>query len=388
VTDRRDIVVRYGEIGIKGGNRSDFEKALAGNVKHALSGFERGPVERPRGRVVVRDIEKPRKALEVVTRLPGVISASVAKRTRPEMEALIETAFALMKDRVGEEETTFKVDTVRSDKRFPMKSMEVSARLGGEMIQRLPQLKARMTDPEVLLRVEIRAGEALLSAHHAPGPGGLPVGSTGKVVVLLSGGIDSPVAAYLSMKRGARCVFLNFHSYPFIPEASLDKIQALVRALGAYQGRSLLCVVPFTEIQVAIKKACPEELRTLLYRRMMMRLADRTAEETGALAVVTGECLGQVASQTLENIRCIGSASSLPVLRPLIGFDKTETVALAERIGTYPISIRPEPDCCTVFQPRKPRIRGRLEEMARAEEKLDVDALVEEAFARIDRIKL
>lgn len=386
MTEKRDLLIRYGEIGIKGKNRSDFEKALAGNIKYALSRFDHGPVERPRGRIVVRDIEKPEKALGVVTGLPGVVSASVAKRTVPEMESLIETAWELMKEH--DSEKTFKVDTVRSDKRFPMNSMEVSARLGGEMIQRLPRLKARMKDPEVLLRVEIRAGEALLSVRHAKGPGGLPVGSLGEVVVLLSGGIDSPVAAYLSMKRGARCVFLNFHSYPFIPEESLDKIKAMVSCLNRYQGRSLLYVAPFTEIQVAIKRACPEELRTLLYRRMMMRLADRTAAETGALAVVTGECLGQVASQTLENIRCIGSATSLPVLRPLIGFDKSETVTLAERIGTYEISIRPQPDCCTVFQPRKPRIRGRLEDLARAEEGLDVDALVDEAFTRIDRIKL
>jgi len=237
VAEKRDILVRYGEIGIKGKNRSAFEKILAQNLKHALKSFEHGPVERPRGRVVVRDVDRYTRALAVASRLPGVITVSVAKRSRPEMDAMAETAAELMREQVDKiaGEVTFKVDTVRSDKRFPLRSMEISAQLGGDLLKRLPRLKARMTNPELLLRVEVRTGEVLLSAEHARGPGGLPVGSTGEVMVLLSGGIDSPVSAYMAMKRGARCVFINFHSYPFIPEESLDKIKALVTRLTTYQ---------------------------------------------------------------------------------------------------------------------------------------------------------
>lgn len=390
--DATDILVRYGEIGLKGKNRSDFEKILARNLKNALSGFEHGPVQRPRGRIVVRDIPDARAALEKVVLLPGVISASVAVRTGHAMEEIVTKAAGLMKDALegisGEEIVTFKVESSRSFKKFPMTSMELSAALGHEMIQQFPRLKAQMKNPRMLLVAEVRSEEVLLSLAHEKGAGGLPVGSTGKVMVLLSGGIDSPVAAYMAMKRGARALFINYHSYPFIPEASLDKVKDLVRALSVYQGNSMLFAVPFTDIQVEIKKNCPEPMRTVLYRRMMMRLADRAAEEAGALAIVTGECLGQVASQTLENIRSIGDATCLPVLRPLIGFDKTETVAIAERIGTFDISIRPQPDSCTVFQPNKPVIRSKIKDLEAAEKLLDVDGLIDTAYEQVQRIRL
>ena len=392
MSGERDLLVRYGEIGLKGGNRSEFEKRLASNIKTALRPLAHGPVERPHGRIVVREVSSPREALERVARLPGVISASVAIRTGHDRTEITRAALEAVGEAIGGERpprsVTFKVESVRSDKNFPLTSMELSARLGGEVLRRYPALRARMKDPELTLRVEVRREAVLLSALHRKGPGGLPVGSTGKVMVLLSGGIDSPVAAYLAMKRGARAYFINFHSYPFIPMASLDKIRDLVRALGAFQGSSLLYVVPFSEIQVEIKRSCPEPLRTLLYRRMMIRLAERAAAEEGALALVTGESLGQVASQTLENMGIIGNATRMPVLRPLVGMDKTETVELAERIGTFEVSIRPYPDSCTVFQPRRPRIRGKPEEIEEAEKRLEVERLVDEAFARTEREKL
>jgi thiamine biosynthesis protein ThiI len=318
-----------------------------------------------------------------------VTSASIAVRTGPDLESIEEAASLVMKEVLAKEESpSFKVETTRSFKGFPMTSMELSAHLGERILKEFKNLKVRMKEPEVLLNVEVRSEEVLLSALHKKGAGGLPVGSTGKVVVLLSGGIDSPVAAYMAMKRGARAIFINYHSYPFIPHTSLDKIKSLVKAFSPYQGRSLLYVIPFSEIQVTIKKNCPEELRTVLYRRMMMRLAEKAAEEAGALALVTGECLGQVASQTLENIGCINEATRLPVLRPLIGFDKVETVRIAEEIGTYPISIQPFPDSCTVFKPRRPKIRANLKMVCAAEERLDVAGLVEEGFRYADRITL
>ncbi|MBU0754172.1 MAG: tRNA 4-thiouridine(8) synthase ThiI [Planctomycetes bacterium] len=392
MTDQRNLLIRYGEISLKGKNRPDFEKTLARNLKQVLKPFDHGPVERPRGRIVVRGIDRPHAALENVCRIPGVSSASVALQTEPDLEKIEAGAIELMGETLevkpGNDSFTFKVETTRSYKGFPLESMELSAHLGGRLIERFPRLQARMKNPELLLKVEVRTREVLLSTAHAPGPGGLPVGSTGKVMVLLSGGIDSPVAAYLCMKRGARALFINFDAYPFIPGASLGKIKELVRVLGAIQGPTQLFVVPFADIQVAIKKNCPEALRTVLYRRMMMRLAEKAALESGALALVTGESLGQVASQTLENIRCIGAPPSLPVLRPLIGFDKTETMDLARRIDTYAVSIQPHPDCCTVFQPRNPRIRTGLEEAETAESMLDTDKLVETAFSRTDRIRI
>lgn len=390
MSDQRDILIRYGEIGLKGKNRPDFEKFLVRNLKQALRGFTHGPVERPHGRVVVRGIDRPEPALDVVTRIPGVISASIALRTDVEMQSIEEAARMLMAETLGRDQAhdpiSFKVQTTRTNKRFEKTSMELSAHLGGLLIKEFPGLKAQMHDPDLRLMVEVRSSEVLLSTAHAKGPGGLPVGSTGKVVVLLSGGIDSPVAAYMAMKRGARCVFINFDAYPFIPMDSLDKVKSMVQRLSVFQGRSLLFVVPFADIQVAIKKQCPEPLRTILYRRMMMRLAGLAAAESGAGALVTGESLGQVASQTLENIHCIGAAADLPVLRPLIGFDKTETVAVAERIETYRISIQPYPDCCTVFQPRKPKIRADLAEVEAAEENLACHELVQEAFSKTDRV--
>ena len=389
----RDIVIRYGEIGIKGKNRSDFEKQLVRNVKGVLRGIPHGPVNRPRGRVIIRDAADAKRALDALTRVPGVMSASAAYRTVPELDAMERAAASVMAEALAREpetgEVTFKVETVRAHKAFPMNSMEISARLGGYVIETLPRFRARMKNPDILLQVEVRAKEVLLSGVHVKGPGGLPIGSTGKVMTLLSGGIDSPVAAWMAMRRGARAAFINYHSYPFIPHRSLDKVKSLVKILARYQGRSTLYVTPFSEIQVAIKRDCPEGLRTLLYRRMMMRLAVKAAEREGALALVTGECLGQVASQTLENIGCIGEAAgSLPVLRPLVGFDKYQVVERARWLGTYETSIRPEPDSCTVFAPRNPRIRGTVEDLAQAETAFPKESLLAESLEGMERIEI
>jgi len=392
VTGTKDILIRYGEIGIKGKNRSDFEKTLQRNVKRALSGTVHGQVERPRGRIIVRDVKEPAEAQQTVSMLPGIISTSLAMRAGHGMDSILHAAAEIVREaaavKTGGDPLLFKVETTRSNKAFPLTSMELSSELGGLLIERFPGLKARMKNPELLLNVEVRFDEVLVSGKHMKGPGGLPVDSMGKVVVLLSGGIDSPVAAYMAMKRGARAVFINFHSYPLIPDQSLEKIKNIVRALNAFQGWSSLYTVPFVEIQTAIRDRCPEALRTVLYRRMMTRLACKAADDSGALALVTGESLGQVASQTLENIRCIGDASSLPILRPLIGFDKTEAVDAAKRIGTYEISILPYPDSCTVFMPRHPKIRASLKELEDAECAIDAHGMVDEAFSKTERMRL
>ncbi len=383
------IVIRYSEIGLKGRNRPEFEKALVSNVKHALRGQQHGPVERPHGRLVVRDPADPARAAAAIAQVFGVASVSPGISVDADLETifrhaprLIEEALALF---AGNDEVPFRVTCQRSHKAFEHTSMDVASRLGAELLQSFGRLKVDLNNPSLTFGVEIRRSEALLFSRRIEGPGGMPVGCLGSAVTLLSGGIDSPVAAWLAMKRGARMLFINYHSYPFISARSLTKVEELVQCLARFQRGAALFVAPFADIQVAIKKACPEPLRTVLYRRMMVRLANRLATREGALALVTGESLGQVASQTLENIRCIGAVADYPVLSPLISYDKTEIIALARRIGTYDISIQPHPDCCTVFQPRKPKIAASIDEVERAETALDVESLVSAAFDGLEK---
>ncbi len=384
------LIVRYSEIGLKGGNRSFFEKALVANLKHALRKEGHGPVERPHGRIIVRRPDDPEKAAAAAAEVFGVSSVSAGKSTGIDLDEITGAALVLIGealDRIsGSDRVPFRVESRRSDKSFPLNSMELSARIGASCLEAHNRLKVDLNEPAVTLGVEIRKDEAIVYSHRIEGPGGLPVGTAGKAVVLLSGGIDSPVAAWMTMKRGTRVVCINYHSYPFLPEESRIKVERIAKELSRFQRGLAVFFAPFADIQVAIKKECPEPLRTVLYRRMMLRLAERLALREGALAVVTGESLGQVASQTLENIRTIGGATRFPILRPLIGFDKTETIARARLIGTYDISIEPHPDCCTVFQPKKPKIKTTLEEAELAEKALDIDRLVGESFAGLDMV--
>ena len=282
-----------------------------------------------------------------------------------------------------------RVEAKRSDKRFPFSSPELARRVADLILAPyVERVTVDLDDAEISIGVTVRDDRAYVFAERRAGAGGLPVGSLGHAVCLLSGGIDSPVAAYLSMKRGLAVAFLSFHSYPYLGESSKRKLERIVRALARYQPRNRLYFVPFTPIQVAIRDAAPTGYRTILYRRMMQRIAGRVAVLERAGAVVTGESLGQVASQTLENLTCIEAASELPVLRPLITFDKSETIALARRIGTLAISSEPEPDCCTVFQPARPVIRGSLKLCDAAESALDLEGLIDAAMAGIETVDL
>ena len=389
MTPKPVIVIRYSEIGLKGRNRPDFEKALVANVKHALRGQQHGPVEHPHGRLVVRDPADPPKAAAATAEVFGVASVSPGVSVAADLDTISRQAPHLVEDALaqctGEGDVPFRVTCQRSDKSFCHNSMEVASRLGAELLGSFQRLKVDLKNPRITLGVEIRRDEALLFSRRIEGPGGMPVGSLGNAVTLLSGGIDSPVAAWLAMKRGARMLFINYHSYPFISGASLTKVEGLVQRLAHFQRGAALFVAPFADIQVAIKQACPEPLRTVLYRRMMVRLANRLAARAGAHARVTGASHGPLASQPLENIRCIGAVADYPVLSPLISFDKTEIIALARKIGTYDISIQPFPDCCTVFQPRNPRIAASLEEVEAAERALDVESLVTAAFDGLEK---
>lgn len=396
-TDLQEVVVaRYGELWLKGKNRGQFERRLQENVRHALRdlGLAGVEVRRDHGQLIVTP---PRRVGAVARRLErvfGIASLSLARSVPPRADDIVEAARACLREALesfpaGADPIAFRVDARRSDKSFPLTSPELEVHVADALPQDLIQrLRVDLRSPDLTLGVNVRHDRAYVFAERREGAGGLPVGTLGRAICLLSGGIDSPVAAWMTMKRGCEVEFVSFHSHPFLGEASKRKIEQLVRELAAWQSKSRLHVVPFADAQVAIRDAAPEGYRTILYRRMMQRIAARLARKRKAGALVTGESLGQVASQTLENITCIEAASSLPVLRPLIAFDKTETIALSRRIGTFDVSIRPEPDCCTVFQPSKPVIRGRLDRCDEAEAVLDVEGLVERALDGIETVDL
>lgn len=385
------IVARFSEITLKGRNRPAFEKRMAENAARHLSAFGPWRVERQHARLALKgEIEAGSIAVDILRGLPGIANVSVVRQVSREPEPLAEAAVALVAKALqrppagSQPPATFAVAVERKDKRYPIPSMELAARLGSAILLRFPALKVNLTKPEFTVMVEIWEDGALLFSEKVPGPGGLAVGSSGKAVCLLSGGIDSPVAAYLMMTRGCPVVHLYFHSFPYIGERSKEKVYDLVRFLARHQPASRLYVAPFAEIQEAIRDRCPEGMRTILYRRMMNRVANRVAEREGALALVTGEAVGQVASQTMENILAISETAVLPVLQPLIGLSKPEIVDRARQLGTYPISIQPFPDCCTLFQPRRPETRVKLEKVHRAEAALKLDELVERCVAGLE----
>ena len=382
------VLVRYGELALKGGNRGEFEKRLVANMRRALEGITPATFTRERGRVVVRPERRVEAAARRLQDVFGVSSISPARGVPSEAAAILACARAVLAEAVAElppgRATTFRVRVRRADKTFPVPSTEFERVVADHVLGDHPQLVVRLDDPELALEVDVRPERSYVFARRLPGLGGLPVGSLGRVLCLISGGFDSPVAAWMCMKRGAEVVFTTFHSPPFIGDAARKKVVDLVRVLSRHQARCVLHVVPFAEAQTAIRDAGSEAYRTVLYRRMMQRISTRLARAERAQALVTGECLGQVASQTLENLACIGAAAGLPVLRPLIGYDKQETIALARRIGTHDLSERQEPDCCTLFMPKRPIIRGRLDMCEGLEAGIDVAGLVARAVDAAD----
>jgi len=390
---REVVVARYGELWLKGKNRGDFERRLVRNCKRALEPVAPCTIERMGAQLVVVPDSRPG---DVARRLQDVFGISSVSPTRtapadPERIAAIahEVLAEALEARPRGRKIPFRVETRRGDKSFPLISTELDRLVADHVLADFGErLTVDLKAPELTLGLHVRPEGVYVYAERLPGAGGLPVGCMGRVVSLLSGGIDSPVASWMAMKRGCEVVFTAFHSYPFIGESYQAKVRRLVRALGRYQNRSILYEVPFAGIQSAIKEHCPASYRTVLYRRMMQRIAARVAARERAGALVTGESLGQVASQTLENLTCIGAATDLPVLRPLVAFDKSETIEIARRIGTFDISVVAEPDCCTVFQPKRPIIRGSLAVCADAERGLDVAGLIEEAVGAAERRQL
>jgi tRNA uracil 4-sulfurtransferase len=347
----RHVIATYHEVALKGGNRGWFERTLLRNVRHALAGLPVAEVSLPARVVIAFSSPVPwsvaRARLETVFGLNGLIPVVHAGTTYEDLEAHV--ADELPHLPAGR----FAVRCKRSDKRFPLSSEDVARRLGAFVTTRTGW-PVNLTEPDLTFHVIIQSDGIYAYHERDPGPGGLPVGTSGKVLVLLSGGIDSPVAAYMALKRGTRAEFIHFHSAPYTSDASVRKVRELVAILGRHQRAARLAVVPFGECQREIVARCEERLRVVLYRRMMLRVAERIARRWSCQALVTGESLNQVASQTLENVAAIDRVAHMPVLRPLVGLDKIEIIALAERAGTYETSIVPHADCCSFLQPAHP----------------------------------
>ena len=367
------VAVRYHEIALKGKNRAFFVDRLATNLRQATADME-GRVQVLAGRLTVElpDDVPWSEAEPRIARTFGIANYSRVHAAPRDLEALKASVLGVL---AGERFGSFRVTTRRSDKTFPKISSEIDRELGGA-IHQATGVRVDLEEPERNVHVEVLRDRILFSFERLPGPGGFPVGSSGRVIALLSGGIDSPVAAWRLMKRGCRVVPVHFHAFPLQDHTTIDKVTELARILTAWQLRTRLVLVPFGEIQQTIVASCPAPLRVVLYRRFMVRIAEALAPRYRAKALVSGESLGQVASQTLDNMAVIDQAAAGPILRPLVGMDKEEIIVQARRIGTFEISTLPDQDCCQLFVPRHPATAAHLDEVLRAEENLDVPALV------------
>ena len=384
------LLLKPGEIFLKGLNKRYFEEKLVSNLKRRLKPIGRFKISYMQSTIYVEPLDGEADldaAMEAVQQVFGVATVSRAAACEKDKDAIAELAKTYLHDAMTAAKT-FKVETKRGDKRFPMTSIELSQYVGGLLAEAFPNTRAEMHDPELTVHLEVRELAAYVHAQPVPGAGGMPVGCNGSAVTLLSGGIDSPVSSYMIAKRGVRLVPGHFFSFPYTSELAKEKVLDLAKLLTAYTGRMTLQIVPFTHIQEEIRRQCPEEYFTLIMRRFMMRIAQNIAEHNDCKAIVTGENLGQVASQTMEAMASTQAVTDLPVLQPLIGMDKTEIIGVARRIGTFDTSILPYEDCCTVFTPRHPKTKPNVADVAQAESVLDIDGLVQEAIAGIERIRI
>ena len=380
------ILIKNGEIALKGQNRSSFEAILIKNAKRRLKSLGNFRFSKAQSTIYAEPLEEDIDLDEAVRRLGkvfGIVGLSRACVVEKDYEDIREKSAPYLRE-VLEAARTFKVEAKRSDKSFPMKSPEICRELGGHLLEQFPHLRVDVVRPDVVVYVEIRDFAAYLHAGQLAGAGGLPVGSSGRGALLISGGIDSPVAGYMMAKRGIELTAIHFVSPPYTSERALLKVEQLLEKVSEYSGRIRFVVVPFTHIQEEIRDKCPEELFTVIMRRYMMKLAQRIAEDNGCGALITGESVAQVASQTMQAIACTDAVCHMPVFRPVIGMDKTEIVEIARKIDTFETSILPYEDCCTVFTPRHPRTRPTLELLEKAEQALDEQALLEEAMASLE----
>ena len=378
------ILAKYGEIALKGLNRNTFEDILMKNIRRRLRSVGAFQYSRAQSTIYITPKEEDIDLEEAMDRLKTIFGIAALSRA-----CICEKDFADISKIAPEylEDTlscarTFKVEAKRSDKAFPMKSPELCAELGGVLLDAFPHLKVDVKHPDVVVMVEIRDTNAYVHGASIKGAGGLPVGSSGKALLLLSGGIDSPVAGYRMARRGVHIAAIHYVSPPYTSERAQLKVETLCQKLTPYCGSIGFFCVPFTKLQEAIKKNCPEEYFTIIMRRLMMEIAQRIAKQDGCLALITGESVGQVASPTMQALACTDAVATIPVFRPLIGMDKTEIVETARKIDTFETSTLPYEDCCTVFTPRHPKVRPNLEDVERAQNRFDFDPLLEEAVAQ------
>ncbi len=384
------ILLKQGEIVLKGQNRRFFEAKLLGNIKRRLKPLGDFKVYATQSTVYVEpqnDDCDMDAALSSMLKVFGVVGVTRAMACEKDKDAIFQAAKKYLAEDM-QSAKSFKVESKRSDKRFPMSSIELSQYVGGLLNDEFPNVRVDVHQPELVVHVEVRESAAYVHANALPGAGGMPVGSNGNAVTLLSGGIDSPVSSYMIARRGIHLVPVHFFSFPYTSEQAKEKVMELAQILTAACGRLTVEVVPFTHIQEEIRENCPEEYFTLIMRRFMMRISEQIAIRNGCKALVTGENLGQVASQTMEALRVTEECVSLPVLRPLIGMDKTDIVKIARNIGTFETSILPYEDCCTVFTPRHPRTKPKIEDVLQVESVLDVEGLIQEALNGVERVRL
>jgi len=382
------ILIKNGEIALKGLNRGTFEDVLVKNIKRRLSPYMRADIKKSQSTITIEPVGEYAdmdSAVEALKRVFGIAGFSRAAACEKDMEVIKSTAVEYLKTSF-ESIKTFKVEAKRSDKAFPLNSPQICNELGGEILSNYPFLRVDVHNPDLVVNVEIRDKYAFIHGNQIKGAGGMPTGTSGRAAVMISGGIDSPVAAWTMAKRGLVLDAIHFASPPYTSKRAEQKVHELLGRVSKYSGTISLLVVPFTEIQEHIKDDCPEELFTIIMRRMMMRIAVNLAKQQGCGAIITGESLAQVASQTLWALGCTDAVATMPVFRPLIGTDKNEIVEISRKIDTFDISIQPYEDCCTVFTPKHPKLRPSLEEVEAAEAALDMDGLIKRAVAGVERL--
>ena len=376
------ILIKNGELALKGLNRSTFEDILIKNIRKRIKPLGEFEYRKEQSTVAVVPMDDYIDMDEVsdrISRVFGIAAYSRALQVPKDMDVILQNAPDYLADQL-KQARTFKVEGKRSDKKFPLKSPEISAEVGGAILSKFPHLKVDVKNPDILVTIEIREKFAFVRGNQTKGAGGMPTGTAGKSSILISGGIDSPVAAYMMAKRGLVLNAIHFASPPYTSPQSEEKVHNLLRQVSRYSGNITLFTVGFTEIQEEIRDKCPEDLFTLIMRRFMMRIAQRIAEKEDSKALITGESLGQVASQTLNALACTDAVVEMPVFRPLIGLDKDEIIKVSRKINTFDISIEPYEDCCTVFTPKHPKTKPQISVLENAEKALDVEALIERAI--------
>ncbi|MDF2839360.1 MAG: thiI [Clostridia bacterium] len=376
------MLVKYAsEISLKGLNRRYFEDLLITNIRKAIGNEFR--IQKESGRIYINGYSDD--LAEKVRKTFGIIGVTKAEIVDKDMDKIGEVAIEQMK--LLKDVKTFKVETKRADKKFPLQSLEISREIGGMILKNVEGLQVDVHNPDIVVNVEIR-DKAYIYTKEIKGVAGMPYGSAGKGVLLLSGGIDSPVAGYMMAKRGLELVCVYYHSHPYTSERAKEKVIELARKLAVYTGSIKLYVAPFTEIQMQIIEKCPEDELTIIMRRYMTQVAEAVAKKENAKALVTGESLGQVASQTLESMLVTNSDLEIPVFRPVVGMDKIDITAIAREIDTFETSILPYEDCCTIFVPKHPKTRPRLDDIRKSEEVLDKEALIANCMANMEIIKV